>query len=194
MVWDPTQVPPPRKKPRRRRWRKKVRNYAAILGSSGGGGGGATDVSSLFLRKPKRRRPRPRRRPFGRTATLLTPWLAFPTWFEPARGTTWAEAARQRNWTAPTMAILVKRAAENRTYWMDMSNLPEVQSGQTLSSPTVTATPFGLTLGSPTISGNKVQVTISSGTDGVLYTLSFQCATSGGATLVGIGYLMVDDQ
>jgi hypothetical protein len=192
MAWDPSQVPPPRKKPRRRRWKKKVPGYAAVLG--GGGGGPATNLSALVRIKQRKRRPRRKPRPVPRVATLLTPWLAFPTWFEPARPTTWAEATRQRNWTAPTMAILVKRAAETRTYWMDFSNLPEVQSGQTLSSPSVSATPPGLTFGTATVSGNKVQVTVSSGTDGVLYTLSFQCTTSGGATLVGIGYLMVDDQ
>ncbi len=92
------------------------------------------------------------------------------------------------------MSILVKRAGETRTYWMDFGNQPEIQGGQTLSSPSVTATPAGLTITGATISGNRVQATIAGGTDGILYTLSFQCATSGGATLVGIGYLQVDDQ
>jgi hypothetical protein len=92
------------------------------------------------------------------------------------------------------MSILVKRANESRTYWMDFGNQPEVQGGQTLSSPSVSGSPSGLTITGAAVSGNKVQATVAGGTDGTLYQLSFQCATSGGATLVGIGYLQVDDQ
>jgi hypothetical protein len=95
------------------------------------------------------------------------------------------------------MSILVKRAAESRVYSMDFSQLPEISSGGTLAGVTsVTATPAGLTVGTGTISGTTVLVTLSGGTDGVLYQLSFTVTTNANpaATLVGIGYLLVDDQ
>jgi hypothetical protein len=78
---------------------------------------------------------------------------------------------------------------------MDFSVLPEISGGGAISSVTsVTASPSDLTVGATSISGSKAQAVLSGGTDGLQYTVAFTVATSGGSTLVGIGYLMVDDQ
>jgi hypothetical protein len=93
------------------------------------------------------------------------------------------------------LAILVKRAGESRTYSMDFSNLPEISGGGSISSITsVTASPSDLTVGVTSISGNKAQAVLSAGSDGTQYTVTFTILTSGGSTLIAIGYLMVDDQ
>ncbi len=95
------------------------------------------------------------------------------------------------------MSILVKRAAESRVYSMDFSQLPEIAGGAALAGvASVTASPSGLTVGTGTIAGNTVHATLSGGTDGVLYQVSFTVTTNANppATLVGIGYLLVDDQ
>jgi hypothetical protein len=195
MTWDPTQSLRRKKPLRRRRWQKKQRNYAALLGGSGGGGG-STSAALLARRRKKYRRPRVIHR--GRSipaGLLLVPVV--PGWVESARGVIFTESSRARTWTAPTMSILVKRAAESRVYSMDFSQLPEIVGGAALAGVTaVTASPAGLTVGTGTIAGNTVQVTLSGGTDGVLYQISFTATTNASppATLVGIGYLLVDDQ
>lgn len=124
------------------------------------------------------------------------------TWTEEARMPTWTEEARGVAWSAPTMTILVKRASEVRVYTMDLSNLPEIVAGDTVaavSSVTATAeTPGAAALtiaGIAVASGNKgAKATISGGTDGAQYIVSFTVTTAGGATLVGIGYLAINDR
>jgi len=116
-----------------------------------------------------------------------------PTWTEPDRGITWS---------APTMTVLVKRAGEVRTYTMDLSNLPEISGGDTVSAvSSVTAaaeTPgaAALSISSTGVaSGNKgATAIIAGGSDGATYLVSFTVTTAGGATLVGIGYLAINDR
>jgi hypothetical protein len=171
MALDSSLIVRRRKKIRRPRFLKKRRRLdASWVGSSGSGGGG------------------------GGTGGTGTTDLA-STWTEPARASTW---------TAPTMTILVKRQAESRTYTMSFANLPEISSlGQTLASVTsVVSTVQGapgatnLTLGTPSVSGTACSVQVSGGQDGVLYELEFTVVTNGSpaATLVGIGYLLVEDE
>ena len=102
------------------------------------------------------------------------------------------------------MSTLVKREEEVRYYVMDFSLLPEIVAGDTVSSVTsvtVTTSTYGaspsdLTLSNEGVaSGNKgAQVEISGGIDGSMYQLSFEVLTANGDTLVGIGYLYVDDR
>ena len=92
--------------------------------------------------------------------------------------------------TAPEM--LVKQPGETRQFSMDFSSL--LESGETHSSPSVSATPSGLTLGSASISGSKVLFTIASGTHQIKYRLEVTVTSSGGATLVGDGVLRVLDK
>jgi hypothetical protein len=160
--------------------------------------------TSLFGRRRRRRPPvRRRGRRRGNPAPLLGAGggggggSGSSGWVENGRSTSWTEPGRASSWTAPSVTILVKRAAESRLYSMDFANLPEIAGGGALAAVTsVTATPAGLTVGTGTIAGTKVQVTISGGTDGVLYQVAFTATTNANpaATLVGIGYLLVDDQ
>jgi hypothetical protein len=134
-------------------------------------------------------------------------------WQEQARGVVWQEAQRLINWQeanrsfkwqAPTMSILVKRAAEVRTYLMDLSQLPEIAGGDTVASVTmivcVSASAGGattdLTLSSKTTSSSPqgAQCKVAGGLDGITYLLEFTVATTAGYTLVGVGYLYVDDR
>jgi hypothetical protein len=156
--------------------------------------------ASLFGRRRRRRPPVKRR---GRRRLNPAPLLGAGggssgnSWVENGRSTSWTENGRASSWTAPSVTILVKRAAESRLYSMDFANLPEIVAGGALAAVTsVTASPAGLTVGTGAIAGTKVQVTISGGTDGVLYQVVFTATTNANpaATLVGIGYLLVDDQ
>jgi hypothetical protein len=102
------------------------------------------------------------------------------------------------------MTILVKRAAEVRTYVMDLSALPEIVAGDTVasvSSITCTGASIGggasdLTLTSKTTSSSTqgAQCKIAGGVDGITYTMAFTVITTAGYTLVGIGYLYIDDR
>ena len=108
-----------------------------------------------------------------------------------------------------SIAILTLRkyAGEVRAYGFDFSKFPEVMSGETLSSPTVTVSPTGPTIGTPTVTtvpfdpgrgaeliqtGKGVKVSVSAGTAGVSYTLTCTVTTSGGATLKILGTLAVE--
>ena len=102
------------------------------------------------------------------------------------------------------MSTIIIREEEVRTYLMDLSQLPEIVSGDTVASVTsVTvatstpgASPSDLTLSNEAVaSGSKgAQVEISGGLDGATYQISFEVLTTNGYTLVGIGYLYVDDR
>jgi len=92
--------------------------------------------------------------------------------------------------TAPQ--VLVKQPGETRQFSMDFSSL--LDSGETISSPSVSASPSGLTLGSASVSGSKVLFTIASGTHPVKYRLEVTVNTSGGAILVGDGVLRIQDK
>ena len=124
-------------------------------------------------------------------------------WTESNRMPAWSEQNRPVKWSTPTMTTLVKRASELRQYTMDMSNLPEISGGDTVSSvSSVTATLLGppgssaLTLSSQAVASNNkgATVKISGGSDGATYLISFTVATAAGYTLVGIGYLYIDDR
>ena len=102
-------------------------------------------------------------------------------------------------------AAVTKRVAESRLYTMDFSNLPEIAAGDTVASVTsVTCTGAvgtggsvsDLTLSNTAVhSGNKgADVRIAAGVDGITYQLSFKVLTTNGYTLVGVGYLYVDDR
>jgi hypothetical protein len=103
------------------------------------------------------------------------------------------------------MTILTKRAAEIRQYTLDFSLLPEIAAGDTLTgTPTwqcTTAIGTGgktsdLAFTTPAVHpGNKAaDVKIAAGLDGVTYTISATVTTTAGYTLVGIGYLYIDDR
>lgn len=80
---------------------------------------------------------------------------------------------------------LVKRPTESRVYAVNFGNQPEVRdSGETLSSPTVSSTPSGLTISGETISGARVRFRVASGTNNVDYTITVTVSTSGSNTLV----------
>ena len=161
-------------------------------------------IPPIYLRKRKpirkKRPPRPKPRRLGLLFAGIGPRVPIAGWTEPARGNTWTEAGRTGTWTlaaagGEAVAILVKRAGESRTYSVDFSNLPEISGGGSISSITsVAASPSDLTVGATSIAGSKAQAVLSGGTDGLQYTVTFTVATSAGSTLVGIGYLMVDDQ
>lgn len=126
------------------------------------------------------------------------------TWTEEQRVPTWTEPNRGKTWSAPAMTILVKRASEVRLYTMDLANLPEISGGDTVSSVTsiscvgasVPGAPSDLTLTSKAVTANSkgAQCKIAGGNDGVTYILNFTVLTAAGYTLVGIGYLYVDDR
>jgi len=102
------------------------------------------------------------------------------------------------------MTALVKRAAETRLYTMDLSLLSEIVGGDTVASVTSVSqfiaasglVSTDLTITSIAVAaGNKgVQCKIAGGTDGVQYLLSFKVLTTNGYTLIGIGYLYIDDR
>jgi hypothetical protein len=112
----------------------------------------------------------------------------------------WIEDPRGITWSAPVATTLVKRPAESRFYTMDLSQLPELAGGDTISSVKAVAASVpgagALTVGSPSIvnSSTGVQVQVSGGTVGATYTVSFTVATAAGSTLGGVGYVNVSDQ
>ncbi len=126
------------------------------------------------------------------------------SWTELYRYYSWQEWNRSKTWSAPQMAALVKRAAEVRLYKMDLSLLPEIGGGDTVSSVTSvtastnTAGAAGSDLTITNIgvaSGNQgAQCKIAGGTDGATYQITFTVLTAAGYTLVGIGYLYIDDR
>lgn len=90
------------------------------------------------------------------------------------------------------MSILYKDPIEVRAFAMDFSNFAELAAGDSISSVTsLTVAPNGPTLGTSSISGAQVKFTIMGGTAGSTYTVSCQITTSSGATLKGIGTLVI---
>lgn len=89
-------------------------------------------------------------------------------------------------------AQLEKKDEWVRYYEFDFSLFEEIDSGETISAPTVAFSPTGLTVAAPAVSGSIVQVLISAGTAGVKYEGLCTVTTSGGATLSQIGYLKVE--
>lgn len=85
-----------------------------------------------------------------------------------------------------------KLPGENRLYAVNFGNQPEIRDGgQTLTgTPTVAISPSGLTVGSPSISGNLVQFRVSGGIDLVDYTLTVQCSTNDGITILGAAVVL----
>jgi hypothetical protein len=117
--------------------------------------------------------------------------------------TTWQEPARAKLWSATVASTLTKRAAESRLYTMDFSQMPEIVAGDTISSVTaVTGTvesgynASSLTVGTTGVAGSSKTATavLSGGTDGAIYKVSFKVATTAGYTLIGVGYLCIDDE
>jgi len=92
--------------------------------------------------------------------------------------------------TAPQ--LLVKQPGETRQFSMDFSSL--LDTGETISGPSVTSTPSGLTVGSATVSDSKILFTLASGTHPVRYRIEVTVTSSGGSTLVGDGILRVVDK
>jgi hypothetical protein len=127
-------------------------------------------------------------------------------WQEPLRNNAWQEVFRNNRWSAPIMATLVKRAGETRLYTMDLSLLPEIVGGDTVSSVnsvTVTTSSVGAQPSDINITGVAVsaspankgaQCKVTGGIDGATYQLSFNVLTAAGYTLVGIGYIYIDDR
>ncbi len=98
-------------------------------------------------------------------------------------------------------AALVKRAGEVRVYTMSFALMPEIVAGATLASVTsVVGTAENPTDATAlTISGKAVtnstsaHATISAGQDGAYYRVEYTVVLSTGITLVGVGYMAVDD-
>lgn len=88
--------------------------------------------------------------------------------------------------------IRVKQPGEKLAYSMDFGNLLDL--GETLSNPSVTASPAGVTLGTPTVTGGtRVAFTIEGGLDGTEYRIQVTCNTSLGNIRQGDGRLAVRD-
>jgi hypothetical protein len=130
------------------------------------------------------------------------------TWYEWFRSNVFLESGRMPTWTAPTMTALIKRASEVRLYTMNLSALPELVGGDTVATissivctavtqpANLGATTSDLTFSSQSVpgGGQGAQVKISGGVDGAKYTIAFTIVTTAGYTLVGVGYLYVDDK
>lgn len=90
------------------------------------------------------------------------------------------------------MSILYKDPAEIRAFVMDFSAFSEIVGGDTINTVvSLTISPAGPTLGPTSISGGQVKFTITGGTSGTNYTVTCQVTTLTGATLKGIGTLIV---
>jgi len=80
---------------------------------------------------------------------------------------------------------LVKRPGETRVYSVNFGFQPEIRdAAETLSGPTVSASPSGLTISGTTVSGSRVRFQVAGGANAVDYTLTVTVSTSGGSTLV----------
>lgn len=92
-----------------------------------------------------------------------------------------------------TAQTLIKQPSEIRSYVMDFS--PLLGAGETLTAASsVTAAPSGLTLvGSPTVSGTFAAQTVSGGTAGQRYKITYLVTTSDGNTLEAEGILAVKE-
>lgn len=86
-----------------------------------------------------------------------------------------------------------KVPAESRMFAFRFGDFPELrEQGQTLSgTPAIASDPTGPTLGSPFVVGDDVLCQVSAGTAATDYVLTVTVATSGGATLAGVGLLQV---
>jgi hypothetical protein len=93
--------------------------------------------------------------------------------------------------------IYVKRTGESRMYGLDFVNFPEIQAGAHIASVVSFASvPTGLTLGPPTFSGTVAAARISGGSAPLLYRVLVTILTDAvpADTLVGVGYLQVNDR
>lgn len=88
---------------------------------------------------------------------------------------------------------LLKYDDEVRQYDVDFSLQPEIASGATIASATVTSSPSGLTVGSPSISGSKVKFQLSSGAPGVTYTIEVLATLNTNYVLEGCVKLYVQE-
>jgi hypothetical protein len=75
----------------------------------------------------------------------------------------------------------------SRVYEWDFSDFDELEAGETISSPAVTADPSGLTIGTPSVSGSSVFCRLSGGTAGVTYEVTCAVTLSSGGTLDMVG-------
>jgi hypothetical protein len=128
------------------------------------------------------------------------------SWQEAARSVAWQEVNRISRWSAPIMASLTKRAGETRLYTMDLSLLPEIVGGDTVSSvssvvvatSTPGAAPADLTISAIAVSASPAnkgaQCKVAGGIDGATYQLTFTVITAANYTLAGIGYIYIDDR
>ena len=90
-----------------------------------------------------------------------------------------------------------KLLGETKTYSWDFGS--DLATGETLLTPTITATvysgtdatPSNLVYGSPTISGTKVTQLLSAGTLGVIYEVLCSVLTSAGQTLKRASFVAV---
>lgn len=87
------------------------------------------------------------------------------------------------------------RVGQTQTVWFDFTG--DLASGETLSSPTVSASvysgtdanPSAILIGSPSISGARVSQKIAGGTAGVIYQVVCTASTSAGQTVRQAGYV-----
>jgi hypothetical protein len=87
--------------------------------------------------------------------------------------------------------VVIKQPLEVLNLEMDFTNL--LDTGETISSPTVTTTPTGLTISSVAVdsTSKKVEMVASGGTDGVTYRVDVVVTTNASQTLEGDGILKV---
>ena len=87
--------------------------------------------------------------------------------------------------------VVIKQPLEVLNLEMDFTNL--LDTGEVISSPTVTTTPTGLTISGVTIdsTAKKVEMVASGGTDGVTYRFDILVTTNASQTLEGDGILKV---
>lgn len=80
---------------------------------------------------------------------------------------------------------------ESRLFTFDFSTFPEILSGNTLVTPTVTATPAdgNFVVGTPGVSGNSVTVQLSAGAPGQTYVVKCDVTTNASPAAILTRYL-----
>lgn len=145
---------------------------------------------------------------FPSSGPVLPAILPEQGWVEPGRGILFVEPARGRRFyergrgntfrvyrggaVVPRQEII--RPGEDRDYYLEYENLPEIVAGGTLTgTPTITFNTAGLTVGAPAISGTQVIVNVIvplGATEGE-YLFYGLCPATGGLVLRANGSLLV---
>lgn len=87
--------------------------------------------------------------------------------------------------------VLEKTAYEVKYYVFNFAD--EMETGETITSQSVTCSPSGLTIATPVGINQYVQVKLSGGTAGTAYLLKCRITTNVGETIDGSGRLVVTE-